>query len=105
MPPFLPPLSLERTNPSGERNMTGEPIALPKPYGEFDLAGHHFACYLPTSSAGPVAWTVLITLEGVEIRRETIPMFYAPTFGPDAGDVAAMNARVEEIIGELGLEG
>lgn len=73
-------------------------------YGEFDLDGHHFQVLWPENSSEPTEWTIIVTRDAVEVRRETLRMTYAPRFGADVGDVNALNARVEEIIQELGLQ-
>ncbi len=75
-----------------------------EPYGTFTLAGHAFACYLPDGPSDPQVWTIVVSEDGKEVRRETIPLLYEPRFGPDVGDVAARDARIEEIIKEFGLE-
>jgi hypothetical protein len=72
--------------------------------GTFDLADHTFTCYLPSSDAEDQVWTIIVTKHGETVRRETIPLMYRPVWGPDVGDCAARDARVEEIIKELGLE-
>jgi len=72
--------------------------------GSFELSGHTFTCYLPSSDAEPQEWTIIVTRDGETVRRETIPLLYRPIFGPDVGDCAARDYRVEQIIKELGLE-
>ncbi len=79
--------------------MTNEPL------GTFTLADHVFTCFLPRSDNDPRVWTVIVTKDGREVRREEIPLAYRPIFGPDVSDVATRDARVEEIIKELGLQG
>jgi hypothetical protein len=75
-----------------------------EPYGTFTIAGHIFACYLPDTSRDPQVWTIVVTKDGQEIRRETIPLNHEPRFGPDFEDVAYRDTRIEDIIKELGLE-
>ncbi len=70
----------------------------------FTLAGHVFTAELPASSADPQVWTITVAKGDVIVRTETIPLMYRPVFGPDVGDVASRDARIEEIIKELGLE-
>ncbi len=72
--------------------------------GAFDLSGYHFACYLPSSDRSEQVWTIIVTKGDEEVRRDKVSLLYAPRFGPDVGDVAARDARVEEIIKEMGLE-
>jgi hypothetical protein len=74
----------------------------PDPWGEFDLAGHHFSAHLP--GGPPDVWTIIVTRDDEEVRRETVSMMHAPRFGPDQEDVARLDRRIEEIIRELGLE-
>lgn len=73
------------------------------PYGVFDLAGCHFACYLPMSGSDEQVWTIIVTKDGKEVRRDKVQLLHAPVFGPDVGDVGSLNDRVEEMIKEMGL--
>ena len=73
-------------------------------WGEFDIADHHFTAALPGSDTDDQVWTIVVTKLGEEVRRETIPLNYRPTYGPDVSDVDALNERIEEIVKELGLE-
>lgn len=73
-------------------------------WSRFELKGHVFVAYLPSSREEPKVFTLVVSKEGQEVRRETVPLLYEPVFGPDVGDVAALNERVEEVVRELGLE-
>ena len=73
--------------------------------GIFPLADHVFECFLPVSPADPQVWTITVTKDGWEIRREIVPLMYEPRFGPGIGDCATRDARTEETIKELGLDG
>jgi len=73
-------------------------------YGTFTIKDHLFTSLMPSSDAEPRQWTIVVTRGDEEVRRETLEMLYAPVFGADVGDVAALNERVEAIIKELGLE-
>lgn len=73
-------------------------------WSRFELSGHVFIAYLPSNDQEPQHFTISVLKDGTEIRRETVPLLYRPVFGPDVGDVAALNAKVEQIIAELGLE-
>lgn len=73
-------------------------------YASFGLAGHLFQATMPDSPGEPQEWTISVEKDGQLVRRDTLPMIYAPRFGADAGDVQALNERVEQIIAEMGLE-
>jgi hypothetical protein len=73
-------------------------------HGSFTLNGYTFTRFLPTSANEPCEWRITITKDGDEVRCETVPIMYPPRFGPDVADVAQCDARVEEIIKEMGLE-
>jgi hypothetical protein len=73
-------------------------------WSRFELGGHLFVAFLPSSDDEDQVFTLVVSKDGRELRREAIPLLHRPIFGPDAGDVAALNARVEAVIRELGLE-
>lgn len=75
-----------------------------EPWGTFSLNGHDFTCRLPASFDEPQVWTILVEKSGEVVRRETIPLDYPSTWGPDTCDVNQLNERIEEIIKELRLE-
>ena len=72
--------------------------------GTFTIANHVFTCFLPTSDEDEQVWTITVTKDGQEVRRETLPLLYRPIFGPDVADCAFRDERIEQIIKELGLE-
>ena len=76
---------------------------MPDPDGTFTLADHIFTCFLPSSDDEESVWTITVTKDGRELRRETLPLLYRPIFGPDIEDCAVLDERIEEIIKELGL--
>lgn len=76
-----------------------------EPVGTFTLAGHVFACFLPNSDSDLQVWTITVTKAGQEVHREEIPLTHRPIFGPDVSDIDTRDARIEEIIKELGLDG
>jgi hypothetical protein len=73
-------------------------------YGTFTLNGYVFTRFLPSSANERCEWLITVTRDGTEVRRETVSIVYAPIFGPDVEDVARCDARVEEIIKDMGLE-
>lgn len=74
-----------------------------KSYGEFDLKDYHFTALGPEGDHDPLQWEIVVTRGGLEVRRDIVPMEYAPRFGVDVGDVFARDAKVEQIIAELKL--
>lgn len=75
-------------------------------HGRFTLpTGHEFVASMPSSDAQDRSWLLTVTdASGGTAFYGHVPMVYAPRFGPDVADVAALNARIEEVIIELGLE-
>lgn len=73
-------------------------------YGEFDLNGWHFKAEMPDSVRDDAQWTItFIDPEGIE-RVRRVPMWHESMFGPDVEDVAALNAEIEAIITDYGIE-
>lgn len=71
-------------------------------YGTFQLGEATVTAYLPDHA--PNRWTVTIERPEQEIATETLAMNYAPIFGPDVSDVAALNEFVEALIKLYGLD-
>lgn len=71
-------------------------------YGTFMVGQATVTAYLPDQA--PDNWTVTIEREGEDTVTETLPMDYAPVFGPDVSDVAALNEFVEVLISKYELE-
>lgn len=78
------------------------------PYGEFTEDGWHVKAYAPATGDQPTRWTVAFhktdssgSIEDSPQRVEHIPMLYRPVFGFDVGDVAALEARVDEVLREI----
>lgn len=73
---------------------------------EFTLGGYHFEAHLPGSSTERSVWTIIVrrTTDDIRVAYEEIPLMHPPVFGPDVEDVDTLNARVEEIIKDLGLK-
>jgi hypothetical protein len=73
-------------------------------WNEFTLNWHKFEAYLPTNSSEK-SWRLQVTnLEGKVVAERSIPMDYAPVFGPDVADVAELDKQIEVVIKELELE-
>jgi hypothetical protein len=73
-------------------------------WSRFELGGYTFTASLPDSAADAQVFAICVMRGDTVIRSETVPLIHQPIFGPDVGDVAALNERVEEIITELGLK-
>ena len=74
------------------------------PYASFDLKGYSFESFIPANEEAPHEFTVVVSKDGVTIRRETVPMMYPSLFGIDVADNAALEEHTEAIIKELGIE-
>lgn len=73
-------------------------------WSRFDLKGWQFRAYLPNSDNDPQEWHVTIIDPQKVIHTLTVPMDYAPVWGPDASDVFALNEAIEVFIAEHGIE-
>lgn len=71
-------------------------------YGSFQLGDAKVSAYMPDSE--PDIWTVIIERPDENTVRETLPMDYAPIFGPDASDIYKLNEFIEELIVKYNLE-
>lgn len=72
-------------------------------FGKFDIDGGTMYAYGPDIDEDRY-WRVVYEKDDWVVYQEKIDMLYEPVFGYDAGDIAALNKRVEEIIKELDLE-
>jgi hypothetical protein len=72
-------------------------------WARVELGDDTFIASLPACADEAQVFTVRVGRGATEIRADTVPLIHPPIFGPDGGDVAAMEERFEEIIKELGL--
>ena len=73
-------------------------------WSRFELGGDTLIASLRDSAAEAQVFAICVTRGDRVIRSETVPLIHQPIFGPDVGDVAALEERVDEIITELGLK-
>jgi hypothetical protein len=73
-------------------------------WSRFERGGDTFIASLPDSAAEAQVFAICVMRGDRVIRSETVPLIHQPIFGPDVGDVAALEERVEEIVTELGLK-
>lgn len=73
-------------------------------WSEFELNGWTFKAMMPDHENETQQWTVRIVSPSGEQSALYVPMDYAPIFGPDASDVAALNVAVEQFIQDRGIE-
>ncbi len=71
-------------------------------HGSFTIGEVVVTAYLPDHA--PDVWTVTIARDGAVYATEMLPMDYAPVFGPDVSDVAALNEFVETLVKKYELE-
>ena len=74
------------------------------PYASFDLKGYRFEAFMPVDEEAPHEFSVVVSKDGLIVRREAVPMMYPCLFGVDVADKAALEERTEAIIKELGIE-
>ena len=78
-------------------------------YGSFAEGGYLVEAFMPAGYAQPQQWTVRFYKTGlaepepgdIPVAVVTVPMVYAPRFGPDAGDVAALEQATDELLAAL----
>lgn len=72
-------------------------------YGRFEENGWTGIALMPAHGDMPQEWKLqVLRPDGtVAVEDERLRMLYAPVFGPDAGDVAASEARLLELIAEM----
>ena len=73
-------------------------------FGKFGIDGGTMYAYGPASDEEFQNWLIVYEKDSKIIHEEYVGMMYAPVFGYDVEDIAALNRRVEEIIKELDLE-
>ena len=73
-------------------------------FGKFDIGGGTMYAYGPATDEENREWLIVFKRDDHIVHQEVVEMLYAPVFGYDAGDIAALNSRVEELIRELDLE-
>lgn len=73
-------------------------------YGKFDISEGVMFAYGPAGPDEERCWKVVFEKNGEEVHSDKLEMFFEPIFGYDAGDVAYLNQRIEELIKEWGLE-
>ena len=73
-------------------------------YGKFTIGGGEMRAYGPSSAGEQRCWLVVFERDEEIVHTEKVQMLYEPVFGYDAGDITALDLRIEEIIEELGLE-
>lgn len=75
-----------------------------KLYGAFDLNNYKFTAEFPSTDEENLEWKITIKKDDKVVHEHVVPMIYKPIFGPDVGDVEALNAFIEKIIKDLGIE-
>ncbi|MDT4965974.1 MAG: hypothetical protein QOJ64_711 [Acidobacteriota bacterium] len=70
-------------------------------FASFEERGYTVQAFMPSGSTEPLVWTIRITRGEELIREATVPMSYEPRFGPDVGDVQALEAETGKILAEL----
>lgn len=100
----IPGVTLSRIEKSDEQRERESKASTPDRvfWGDFDLEGYHFNAEYGDNKQGHPNWFLTVSdQKGSATRCFEIPMVYTPTFGPDVGDVATLNEKVEAVIKEL----
>lgn len=63
--------------------------------------GYAVIVYLPTRFQSPLEFLVKVYRGNREVKEFRSPMTYEPRFGPDAGDVAVLEGRLDKVLKEL----
>ena len=70
-------------------------------WGEFTEGETLYEAFHPESDKDGGSWLIRVVLRGHVVAERHVPMLYRPTFGPDIGDVAALEAALDQLIGEV----
>ena len=81
--------------------MTGQLKAPSAPYGQFDERGYHFEARIPAGPQEERAFLLTVARDDVTLLELLVPMVYAPVFGVDVGDTAALEAATDRLIALL----
>jgi hypothetical protein len=63
-----------------------------------------YEAFLPEHDRDPQEWLLRAVRRGHVVAERHVPLVWRPTFGPDGGDVAALEAALESLIADLGTE-
>ena len=61
-------------------------------FGDFEEKGYRFRAFIPEAASEGIAFRVEILHADKPLHEFRVPMVYEPRFGPDAGDVRALEA-------------
>jgi hypothetical protein len=63
-----------------------------------------YEAFLPEHDLDPQEWLLRAVRRGHVVAERRVPLVWRPTFGPDGGDIAALEAALESLIADLGAE-
>ena len=72
-------------------------------YGDFELQGYRFESWQPGNGEAAREFVIRVYKGDEKVREDTVPMMYDNRWGVDVADYAALEAKTEEIIKEMGL--
>lgn len=79
--------------------MTTQELSPPSsPYGQFDENGYHFEARIPDGPHERNAFLVIVSSDGQPQLELEVPMLYAPIFGVDTGDAAALEDVTNKLV-------
>lgn len=78
--------------------MTTTLTAPSAPYGQFDERGYHFEARIPAGPHEERAFLLTVARDDVPLLELLVPMVYAPVFGVDVGDTAALEAATDKLL-------
>jgi len=70
-------------------------------FAAFEERGYRVEAFMPGSANEPRVWTIRVTRRGELVREATVRMTHEPRFGPDAGDVQALEEETDRLLATL----
>ena len=67
-------------------------------FGDFEEKGYRFRAFIPEAESDGIAFKVEISHADKALHEFRVPMLYEPRFGPDAGDVRALEAVTDAVL-------
>jgi hypothetical protein len=70
-------------------------------FGDFEEKGYHFRAFIPDAASEGIAFRVEIMHAEKPLHEFRLPMHCEPRYGPDVGDVRALEAVTAAILSLL----
>jgi len=70
-------------------------------WSEYRESGVLFEAYLPEHAAEPQEWLLRASRDGWILVEQQLRLDWTPRFGPDVGDIAALESALDKLLREL----